>query len=172
MASASVPLCISNLSYSSRRCNPTFSKPSSVVNDKPLGLSIIFRVSKSHQNCETKKLSHRFVVLAITKDSAKSNDSEETIPSWAKPDSDVPPPWAQDEGKEIASQQSFEIPFYVYLLASTITAIAAIGSVFEYVNQKPVFGLLNSDSVFYAPLLGFFAFTGVPTSGKKSKPIW
>lgn len=39
-----------------------------------------------------------------------------------------------------------------------------IGSIFEYVNQKPVFGVLNSDSVFYAPLLGFFAFTGLPTS--------
>jgi hypothetical protein len=39
-----------------------------------------------------------------------------------------------------------------------------IGSIFEYVNQKPVFGVLNSDSIFYAPLLGFFAFTGVPTS--------
>lgn len=39
-----------------------------------------------------------------------------------------------------------------------------IGSVFEYVNQRPAFGVLNSDSVFYAPLLGFFAFTGIPTS--------
>jgi hypothetical protein len=39
-----------------------------------------------------------------------------------------------------------------------------IGSIFEYVNQKPVFGVLNSDSIFYAPLLGFFAITGVPTS--------
>jgi len=39
-----------------------------------------------------------------------------------------------------------------------------IGSIFEYVNQKPVFGVLSSDSVFYTPLLGFFAFTGVPTS--------
>lgn len=39
-----------------------------------------------------------------------------------------------------------------------------IGSVFEYVNQNPVFGILKSDSIFYAPLLGFFAFTGIPTS--------
>ena len=39
-----------------------------------------------------------------------------------------------------------------------------IGSVFEYVNQKPVFGIINSDSIFYAPLLGFFAFTGIPTA--------
>ncbi|KAM1062398.1 uncharacterized protein LOC126608624 [Malus sylvestris] len=39
-----------------------------------------------------------------------------------------------------------------------------IGSVFEYVNEKPVFGILSSDSIFYAPVLGFFAFTGIPTS--------
>lgn len=39
-----------------------------------------------------------------------------------------------------------------------------IGSVFEYVNQKPVFGVLGSDSIFYAPVLGFFAVTGIPSS--------
>ncbi|KAK6933926.1 hypothetical protein RJ641_036820, partial [Dillenia turbinata] len=53
------------------------------------------------------------------------------------------------------SSSSLPGPFYVYLLASAITAIAAIGSVFEYVNQRPVFGVLKSDSIFYAPLLGF-----------------
>lgn len=95
---------------------------------------------------------------------AKSDKSEESVPSWAKPDSDEPPPWARNEGKPNELKEGFEIPFFVYLLASAITAIAAIGSVFEYVNQKPVFGLLNSDSIFYAPLLGFFAITGIPTS--------
>jgi hypothetical protein len=39
-----------------------------------------------------------------------------------------------------------------------------IGSIFEYVNQRPVFGVVNPDSIFYAPLLGFFAFTGIPFS--------
>lgn len=39
-----------------------------------------------------------------------------------------------------------------------------IGSVFEYANQKPVFGILNSDSIFYAPVLGFFVFTGIPSA--------
>lgn len=47
---------------------------------------------------------------------------------------------------------------------SKINAALQIGSVFEYVNDKPVFGVLNSDSIFYAPVLGFFAFTGIPTS--------
>ncbi|XP_061338106.1 uncharacterized protein LOC133284973 [Gastrolobium bilobum] len=105
-----------------------------------------------------------FAVVAVTQGSADSNKSEETIPSWAKPDSDEPPPWARDEPNNNASQQGFQIPFFVYLLASAITAIAAIGSIFEYVNQRPVFGVLSTDSVFYAPLLGFFAFTGIPSS--------
>lgn len=39
-----------------------------------------------------------------------------------------------------------------------------IGSIFEYANKNPVFGVLKSDSIFYAPLLGFFVFTGIPTS--------
>lgn len=108
----------------------------------------------------------KFCVVGVTESSKEpsSKSEKETIPSWARPDSDEAPPWAQDQAKQSSSQQSFEIPFYVYLLASAITAIAAIGSVFEYVNQRPVFGILNSDSIFYAPLLGFFAFTGIPTS--------
>ncbi|KAL2522005.1 hypothetical protein Fot_25928 [Forsythia ovata] len=102
-----------------------------------------------------------------SKDSSKSKGEEvgnddPSAPSWAKPGSDEPPPWARQEAQKESS--GFEVPFYVYLLASAITAIAAIGSAFEYLNQKPVFGVLNSDSVFYTPLLGFFAFTGIPSS--------
>lgn len=144
-----------------------------------------------------KKPPHGFLVVAVTKGSTESSKSDEKIPSWAKPDSEEPPPWAQNEAQNktaSSSEQGFEIPFYVYLLASAITAIAAvtnffsfcslsfhvsciinylmgnlnlvlqIGSIFEYVNQKPVFGVLSSDSIFYAPLLGFFAISGVPTS--------
>ncbi|KFK34393.1 hypothetical protein AALP_AA5G139500 [Arabis alpina] len=104
----------------------------------------------------------RLVVTAATEGSRKSKESQ---PSWANPDSDEPPPWARDEGRSsTSSQESFEIPFYVYLLASAITAIAAIGSVFEYSSKNPVFGVLDSDSIFYTPVLGFFALTGIPTS--------
>jgi hypothetical protein len=70
----------------------------------------------------------KFFVCAATEGSAKSSKSEETIPSWAKPDSDEPPPWAKGEGKENSSKQNFEVPFFVYLLASAITAIAAVSS--------------------------------------------
>ncbi|KAL3838803.1 hypothetical protein ACJIZ3_023394 [Penstemon smallii] len=100
-------------------------------------------------------------VMAV-KEEEEGSDENTPVPSWAKPDSDELPPWARQEAQKDSSNS--EIPFFVYLLASAITAIAAIGSVFEYVNQKPVFGVLDSDSVFYAPVLGFFAFTGIPSS--------
>lgn len=106
----------------------------------------------------------RLRVSALTEGSAKKDaeDDDPSVPSWAKPDSDEPPPWARDEVQQDSSR--FEVPYFVYLLASAVAAIAAIGSVFEYANQRPAFGVLNSDSVFYAPLLGFFAFAGIPTS--------
>lgn len=125
-----------------------------------------FGISNRGEHHKSKQVDRQFYrsrVSAVTEGSAKSSESEERIPSWAEPDSDEPPPWARDEAKSV-SNQTFEIPFYAYLLASAVTAIAAIGSIFEYANQKPVFGVLSSDSVFYAPLLGFFAFTGIPTS--------
>lgn len=77
------------------------------------------------------KSSYRFSVSAVTKGSAKPSKSDERIPTWAKPDSDEPPPWAQNEGKKDDSQEGFEIPFFVYLLASAITAIAAVSSLFR-----------------------------------------
>lgn len=69
----------------------------------------------------------KFMVVAVTQGSAESSKSDEKIPSWAKPDSDEPPPWARGEANgKASSEQGFQIPFYVYLLASTITAIAAV----------------------------------------------
>ncbi|KAI7728024.1 hypothetical protein M8C21_006091 [Ambrosia artemisiifolia] len=123
---------------------------------KPL-IKLPFFTSKIHQKAHHTTTNRKLTVFAV-----KEDDDPQPTPSWAKPGSEEPPPWARNEAQQASS--GFELPFFVYLLASAITAIAAIGSVFEYVNQKPVFGLLNSDSIFYAPVLGFFAFTGVPTA--------
>lgn len=84
--------------------------------------------NQTHQCVLTRKSSRRFSVSAVTKGSAKSSKSDEKIPLWAKPDSDEPPPWAQNEGKKDDAQEGFEVPFFVYLLASAITAIAAVSS--------------------------------------------
>lgn len=105
----------------------------------------------------------QFTVFAKTEGSTKSSQSEEKIPSWALPDSEEPPPWAREEGRQSAAP-TLVIPFYVYLLSSAITAIAAVGSMFEYVNQNPIFGIIQSDNMLYAPILGFFAITGIPAS--------
>jgi len=118
-------------------------------------------------------------------------EEEEQVPAWAKPGADEPPPWVRDGGAARGPEEAGQVPFYAYLLASAITAIAAvrapagnpfsfslpaeslltktklapqIGSIFEYTNQRPVFGIVGSDSALYAPILGFFVFTGIPTS--------
>ncbi|XP_071703605.1 uncharacterized protein [Rutidosis leptorrhynchoides] len=117
-----------------------------------------FKIHHNTSNKNTYNHYKKFSVFAV-----KKEEEQQSTPSWAKPGSEEPPPWARNESQQISSTSDF--PFFVYLLASAITAIAAIGSVFEYVNQKPVFGVLNSDSIFYAPVLGFFAITGLPTAG-------
>ncbi|KAM7523928.1 hypothetical protein LguiA_013830 [Lonicera macranthoides] len=151
-------------SYSNPRHQPTSSIP-------PLSGSSLIASKFHHQNNKNKNKSHRsnlfrrLTVFAVTEGSAKkSGKEEEALPKWARPDSEEPPPWAKNEYQQQSSSSSFEIPFYAYLLASAVTAIAAIGSVFEYLNQNPAFGVVYPDSIFYAPLLGFFAFTGIPTS--------
>lgn len=75
-------------------------------------------------------------------------------------------------------------PFVTYLLSSVIVAIAAVrfsllldpskhslppplcqtGSLFEFSAKNPLFGVVGSDSPFYAPILGLFMVTGFPTS--------
>ncbi|KAH6837640.1 transmembrane protein [Perilla frutescens var. hirtella] len=123
--------------------------------------------AKGHPNGQNFKQIHRqrLRVTAATEGSAsksKEEGEDPSVPSWARPGSDELPPWARQEAQKETS--GFEVPFYVYLLASAVTAIAAVGSIFEYANQRPVFGVLSSDSVFYVPVLGFFAFTGIPSS--------
>jgi hypothetical protein len=39
-----------------------------------------------------------------------------------------------------------------------------VGSVYEYANKNPIFGVIPSDSGLYAPILGFFVLTGFPTA--------
>jgi len=91
-------------------------------------------------------------------DNHKAEDSEEEEPIWAR----------REKLRELQEEEAsgkFELPFYVSLLLSGIIAIAAVGSVFEYINRNPVFGIIQPDSPLWAPILGFFALTGLPVSG-------
>lgn len=74
---------------------------------------------------EWRKRRSRLTTASSNKDSSQS---DKKIPTWANPDSDEPPPWARGEvsSSQISSQETFEIPFYAYLLASAVTAIAAV----------------------------------------------
>jgi hypothetical protein len=37
--------------------------------------------------------------------------------------------------------------------------------VFEYIDKNPIFGVVQPDSPLWAPILGLFAVTGIPTAG-------
>ncbi|KAL6841227.1 hypothetical protein ACP4OV_028745 [Aristida adscensionis] len=102
-------------------------------------------------------------VLAAAGKPPPPSEAEEQVPAWARPGADEPPPWAREGGAQEPGAAG-SVPFYAYLLASAVTAIAAIGSIFEYTNRRPVFGVLGPDSALYAPILGFFVFTGIPTA--------
>ncbi|KAK4347538.1 hypothetical protein RND71_033877 [Anisodus tanguticus] len=155
-------------------CSSLFNSPSLIHSSRTISPwlpnSIPLSPSSYYYKINRNSLANRRLgIVGATEGSAKKSkgkdeeiETDPSVPTWAKPGTDEPPPWARDEAQKDSS--TFQVPFVVYLLASAVTAIAAIGSVFEYVNQKPVFGLLGSDSVFYAPVLGFFAFTGIPTS--------
>lgn len=80
--------------------------------------------------------------------------NEEDEPIWVR----------REKERELQKKEGKDLPFAVYLLSSAIVAIAAVGSIFEYTNKNPIFDVIESDSPFYAPILGLFAFTGLPTS--------
>ena len=39
-----------------------------------------------------------------------------------------------------------------------------VGSIFEYFNQNPLFGVVQPDNPVWAPILGVFVITGFPTA--------
>ncbi len=77
------------------------------------------------------------------------------------------PVWVRRERERelMAKEGPGDLPFGVYLLGSAIVAIAAIGSIFEYTAKNPIFDIIEADSPLYAPILGLFAITGLPTAG-------
>lgn len=57
------------------------------------------------------------------------------------------------------------LPWGLYLLFSCFTGIAAVGSIFEFIDRNPVFGVIEPDSPLWAPILLTFAVTGIPMAG-------
>ena len=48
----------------------------------------------------------------------------------------------------------------------TSSAALQVGSIYEYANRNPVFGVVKPDNFLWAPILLFFAVTGFPSAGK------
>ncbi len=44
--------------------------------------------------------------------------------------------------------------------------LQAVGSIFEYVDGNAIFGVIQSDSPVWAPILLFMGVTGIPMSGE------
>ncbi|GMH39430.1 hypothetical protein BSKO_07328 [Bryopsis sp. KO-2023] len=97
-----------------------------------------------------------------------SEDSEgkKAVATNAADDDEEDPIWVKREKmKEVQKESGTDLPFFVYLLAAGVVAIAAVGSVFEYFEKNAVFGVIQPDSPFWLPILAFFSLTGLPVSG-------
>ena len=70
----------------------------------------------------------------------------------------------RERERELMKKEGSDLPFGVYLLASAIVAIAAVGSIFEYANKNPIFDVVDPDSPLYVPILALFSVTGLPSS--------
>lgn len=64
-----------------------------------------------------------------------------------------------------AKEGNKDLPWALYLLFSSFVAIAAVGSIFEYVDKNAIFGVIGPDSPVWAPILLGMAVTGWPTAG-------
>jgi vacuolar iron transporter family protein len=70
--------------------------------------------------------SRRRLQTALAAAGKPPGEAEEQVPSWARPGADEPPPWAREGGGSAQGPGAGQVPFYAYLLASAITAIAAV----------------------------------------------
>lgn len=77
------------------------------------------------------------------------------------------PIWVRREKeRELQAKEDKGVPWGLYLLASVLIAIAAIGCIFEYIDGNAFFGIIQPDSPLWAPILIALAVTGLPSSGE------
>lgn len=86
--------------------------------------------------------------------------------SNAPPAEDLPPWVRKEKERELAAASGKkDLPWPLYLVFSCLVAIAAVGSIFEYFDRNAIFGVVQPDSPLWAPILGLFGITGLPTAG-------
>ncbi|CAL5223620.1 g6161 [Coccomyxa viridis] len=97
----------------------------------------------------------RRVHLARAEDKSRTETKEEELPPWIR----------SERERKMQTEEGSDLPFPVYLIGSALVAIAAVGSIFEYANRNPIFGVVKPDNFLWAPILLFFAITGFPSAG-------
>eukprot|EP00955_Chlamydomonas_euryale_P107616 365783-Chlamydomonas_euryale.AAC.27 len=75
------------------------------------------------------------------------------------------PIWVRREREREAAKKDQGVPWALYLVASVLIAIAAVGCIFEYTDRNAFFGLIQPDSPLWAPVLITLAVTGFPSAG-------
>lgn len=67
----------------------------------------------------------------------KGQVKTENVPGWAEPNSEEIPPWAKNE-RPASQEPAQDVPFPVYLIGSTLVAIAAVHSLLHFgLNSLP-----------------------------------
>ncbi|GLC40568.1 hypothetical protein PLESTB_000044000 [Pleodorina starrii] len=97
---------------------------------------------------------------------ARAQPEQQSPPKPAVDNEELPPWIRREKERELQAQQGASgLPWGLYLLFSIFTAIAAVGSIFEFVDRNAIFGVLPPENPLWAPILLFFAVTGFPTAG-------
>lgn len=73
-----------------------------------------------------------------TESKGKSTKTEESVPAWAQPGTDELPPWAKSD-RPPTQEPTQDAPFFVYLIGSSLVAIAAVILHFRFLWSRIVF---------------------------------
>lgn len=94
----------------------------------------------------------------------KARAEEETSASKTATtnDDDEMPPWERREMEKKAAAEKGGLPWPAYLGLASIVGIASVGSCFELAYGNPIFGVVQSDSFAYKPILYWLIGTGFP----------
>lgn len=87
---------------------------------------------------------------------------EEDASTAAEDEVEDMPPWERRELEKKAAMEKGGLPWPAYLGFSVIVLIASIGSCFELTYGNPIFGVVQSDSFAYKPILYWLIGTGFP----------
>mmetsp|Transcript_18932 Transcript_18932/g.56412 ORF Transcript_18932/g.56412 Transcript_18932/m.56412 type:complete len:178 (+) Transcript_18932:75-608(+) len=125
----------------------------------------VFRMPRSAAAVASGPLSHQRDVRGGRVVAAATDGGPETKTNAPKPSPQDEPIWVRREREREAAKKDQGVPWALYLVASVLIAIAAVGCIFEYTDRNAFFGLIQPDSPLWAPVLITLAVTGFPSAG-------